>query len=292
MKKNGFISVTIIYTFFLLFLSLMLYIVTNLVVNRNLLNNMKTTIKNELNEANFSRYLVNHCNDLNCNDLIKMDNSYNNSIKDNSYRFVGENPNNYVSINGNVFRIIGIFDGNVKLIANSNWQNIAFSEQKINYFGENSVYVKLNDEYLSSLNISDYIEDKVWYTGGIEDAINANPNDIANNEVGENKNTGAIVTAKIGLPYISDYIYANNASNKNTYGTVISKNNNWLFTSNMWLITRYRLNFTDMYYIGDDGSLGISSANDTKEIRPTFYLKKSTKIVGGDGTISNPYQIR
>lgn len=48
MKKNGFISVTVIYTFFLVFLSLMLYIVTNLVVNRNLLNNMKTTIKNEL----------------------------------------------------------------------------------------------------------------------------------------------------------------------------------------------------------------------------------------------------
>lgn len=286
MKKNGFISVTVIYTFFLLFLSLMLYIVTNLVVNRNLLNNMKTTIKNELNDSNFSRFLIN-----NSDNLIRMDDSFPNSIKDNSYRFVGENPNNYVSINGNIFRIIGIFDGNVKLIANSNWQNIAFSEQKNNYFGENSVYVKLNNEYLSSLNISDYIEDKVWYVGGIGDAINASPIDIANNEVGENKNTGAIVTAKVGLPYISDYIYANNASNKNTYGTVISKNNNWLFTSNMWLITRYRLNFTDMYYIGADGSLGISSANDTKGIRPTFYLKKSTKIVGGDGTISNPYQI-
>ena len=77
MKKNGFISVTVIYTFFLVFLSLMLYIVTNLVVNRNLLNNMKTTIKNELNNSNFNRYLINHCND-----LIRMDDSYNNSIKD------------------------------------------------------------------------------------------------------------------------------------------------------------------------------------------------------------------
>ena len=77
MKKNGFISVTVIYTFFLVFLSLMLYIVTNLVVNRNLLNNMKTTIKNELNDSNFNRYLINHCND-----LIRMDDSYNNSIKE------------------------------------------------------------------------------------------------------------------------------------------------------------------------------------------------------------------
>ena len=97
MKKNGFISVTVIYTFFLVFLSLMLYIVTNLVVNRNLLNNMKTTIKNELNDSNFNRYLINHCND-----LIRMDDSYNNSIKDNSYRFgfILRYPEDKVNVTG------------------------------------------------------------------------------------------------------------------------------------------------------------------------------------------------
>ena len=272
MKKNGFISVTVIYTFFLVFLSLMLYIVTNLVVNRNLLNNMKTTIKNELNDSNFNRYLINHCTD-----LIRMDNSYNNSIKDNSYRFVGENPNNYVSINGNVFRIIGIFDGNVKLIANDIWQSMNFS--------------RINNDYLNGINISDYIENKVWYVGGIKDNVNANPKDIANNEIGENRNTGAIVTAKIGLPYISDYIYAGDASNKNTYGTVISKSNNWLYSSDLWFITRYNLSFTNVYYLGNNGSLILGNINDVRFVRPTFYLKKSIKLVGGNGTISNPYQI-
>ena len=45
MKNNkGFISVTVIYAFFLVFLTLMLYIVTNMAVNRNFLNNMKKTI--------------------------------------------------------------------------------------------------------------------------------------------------------------------------------------------------------------------------------------------------------
>ena len=57
MKNNkGFISVTVIYAFFLVFLTLMLYIVTNMAVNRNFLNNMKKTIKSELNDSNFSRY--------------------------------------------------------------------------------------------------------------------------------------------------------------------------------------------------------------------------------------------
>ena len=236
MKKNGFISVTVIYTFFLVFLSLMLYIVTNLVVNRNLLNNMKTTIKNELNDSNFNRYLINHCND-----LIRMDDSYNNSIKDNSYRFVGSNPNNYVSINGNIFRIIGIFDGNVKLIANDIWQSMNFSSNS-NIYSSSNIYSKINNDYLNGINIS-------------------------------------------------DYIYAGDASNKNTYGTVISKNNNWLYSSDLWFITRYNLSFTNVYYLGNDGSLILGNINDVRFVRPTFYLKKSTKIVSGDGTRSNPYQI-
>ena len=48
MKNNkGFISVTVIYAFFLVFLTLMLYIVTNMAVNRNFLNNMKNPLKDE-----------------------------------------------------------------------------------------------------------------------------------------------------------------------------------------------------------------------------------------------------
>ena len=152
-------------------------------------------------------------------------------------------------------------------------------------------YSKINNDYLNGINISDYIENKVWYVGGIKDNVNANPKDIAINEVGENRNTGATVTAKIGLPYISDYIYAGDASNKNTYGTVISKSNNWLYSSDLWFITRYNLSFTNVYYLGNDGSLILGNINDVRFVRPTFYLKKSTKIVSGDGTRSNPYQI-
>ena len=58
---------------------------------------MKTTIKNELNDSNFNRYLINHCND-----LIRMDDSYNNSIKDNSYRFgfILRYPEDKVNVTG------------------------------------------------------------------------------------------------------------------------------------------------------------------------------------------------
>lgn len=50
MKKNGFMSISIIYTFFLVFISLMLFIVTNMAVNRNMLVKMKEQIKNDINK--------------------------------------------------------------------------------------------------------------------------------------------------------------------------------------------------------------------------------------------------
>lgn len=49
MKKNGFMSISIIYTFFLVFISLMLFIVTNMAVNRNMLVKMKEQIKYDIN---------------------------------------------------------------------------------------------------------------------------------------------------------------------------------------------------------------------------------------------------
>ena len=112
MKNNkGFISVTVIYAFFLVFLTLMLYIVTNMAVNRNFLNNMKKTIKSELNDSNFSRYLINHYEEDGIK-LIRLNSTnYTYGIDDNSYRFTGANPNNYVKFKDSdeLYRIIGIF---------------------------------------------------------------------------------------------------------------------------------------------------------------------------------------
>ena len=63
-NSKGFISVTVIYSFFLVFLTLMMFIIVNLVTNRNLLNNMKKTIKNDISDTNFANYLINRYDDL------------------------------------------------------------------------------------------------------------------------------------------------------------------------------------------------------------------------------------
>ena len=48
MNNKGFISVTVIYSFFLVFLSLMVLIIASTATNRNSLNKMKDTIKEDI----------------------------------------------------------------------------------------------------------------------------------------------------------------------------------------------------------------------------------------------------
>ena len=157
MKNNkGFISVTVIYAFFLVFLTLMLYIVTNMAVNRNFLNNMKKTIKSELNDSNFSRYLINHYEEDGIK-LIRLNSTnYTYGIDDNSYRFTGANPNNYVKFKDSdeLYRIIGIFNEKVKLVKATSWKALSFNTTMDNNYIASNIFNNLNittDSYLISL---------------------------------------------------------------------------------------------------------------------------------------------
>lgn len=304
MKNNkGFISVTVIYAFFLVFLTLMIYIVTNMTVNRNLLNNMKKAVKNDLNDASFARYLINRYDEDNINFIKLNSNDYTYGIDDNSYRFTGSDPDNYVKFDENsekVYRIIGIFKEKVKLIEETNLDTnwvINFGIGSNDYDGS-YIYRELNTEadgYLASIdNISKFIEFEDWYVGGIDEEIIAKSGkEIAEAEVGKNKNTGVIVNDRIGLPYISDYIYAQDSSNKATYGKNVTNTNNWMFVGDSWFITRNTsVSKTEVYYLNSNGNVSSIASDATTIIaRPTFYLKNNIKLLSGEGTYLDPYII-
>ena len=46
------------------------------------------------------------------------------------YRYIGSNPNNYITFNNEVWRIIGIFDGRIKIIRNDTLGGIPFDYKK------------------------------------------------------------------------------------------------------------------------------------------------------------------
>lgn len=293
-NKQGFISVTVIYTFFLVFLSLMLFIVTNMVVNRNLLNNLKQTIKDDISDTNFTRYLMNHSEDEKIN-LTKV-------TKDNSYRFTGANPNNYIKFveSDKQYRMIGIINGKIKVIDTS-YREIEYNDTLNNSYENTTIRELLNNEYLNTLNDKtlNLIDESIWYINGISKDYE-DIDDLTDKEIGEEKNNGKYVTEKIGLPYISDYIYAYDSLDSE-YGKKVSQTNNWFFKENTWFITRviYNIDNTQIdsdfykyvFYLKNDGLVDISLVTEKKYTTPCFYLKSNIKYISGTGSLTDPYII-
>ena len=289
-NKKGFISVTVIYTFFLVFLSLMLFIVTNMVVNRNLLNTLKKSIKDDISDTNFTRYLINHSDDEKIN-LTKV-------TKDNSYRFTGANPNNYIkfSESDKTYRMIGIIDGKIKVIDTS-YKEMEYNDTLNNSYENTTIKESLNNEYLITLNenIRNLLDESNWYINSIVRNY-SNVDELTDEEISDKKN-GKYVTDKIGLPYISDYIYAYDSTDSE-YGKKISKTNNWFFQDNIWFITRVNYNnkmdmeyYEYVFYLKNDGSIDVSLVTEAKNVTPCFYLKSNIKYISGTGLLVDPYII-
>ena len=259
--------------------------------------------------------------------------SYTNSNQeagDNSYRYSGANPNNYVCFGSdelicpedNLYRIIGVFDGQVKLIKKEPFINVTWGgapEQTYAMFNRQNNNHKENIEILPLVDFSPEICARpiAWNNVQLENYYEANYSQYISyiSEINWNINyfrdnsyniqeifaneiispsEGTIYTAKIGLLYVSDYGYASlpdywkeslQIDNENR------NNNNWLYANhNEWSISKYdgcNANCIDngriTYWLSDENFL----FNE----RPTFYLNSDVVYVSGDGSQENPYRI-
>ena len=114
---------------------------------------------------------------------------------------------------------------------------------------------------------------------------------------------------KIGLMYPSDYGYATSGGstsnrtsclNKELYSWDDSsysdcKNNDLLYNSNSWQWTispyAYSSLANGVFRVGNYGFVNLISANYAGLVRPSVYLISKTSILGGEGTLENPYEI-
>ncbi len=298
MNNKGFISTTIVYSFFLVFLLILLYIVSDLVNNRILINALDDEIKNEISDDNFGRYLTINADDLG---LVKHDSTLPNGSLDNSLRYVGSNPNNYICFGSevspcpseNLYRIIGVFNNQLKIIKNTAYgSNRNFDSLNSNYYVSSDMHEYLNTVFLNSILSpwNELIATHVWYVGGIDNTFtNSNVYDIYTYELGSEKKASVYINAKIGLMHISDYGYA---ASTNYYASNITGAANWLNNNqSTWFMTRNSSSNDTQYYLTNTGTINIVSVSSSNQVRPTFYLNSSVKIAGGTGTSSDPYRI-
>lgn len=296
MNKKGFISTTTVYSFFLVFLLMLLFIVNNLVSNRTLLNGIKEKIKDEIAISSFASHIINEVYTTDGeNGLYYHDADLTNGANDNNYRYSGSNPNNYVKFNNELWRIIGVINGKVKIIRNEAITTRTYTDNNKNDYVESSLYNYLNGEYLNNtlVDVADAIDNNYWYVPSDEEIVNTlTANGVYSLELGENSNAYGAVYSKVGLLYISDYAYAaapgDWVKKVNEYNTA----NNWLkYGTNMWTMVRDFNNIKNFFYIDTNGNVASGEITNTYSVRPVVVLNNSNRYISGSGSEMDPYII-
>ena len=221
--------------------------------------------------------------------------------------------NNYVCFgstastcpSANLYRIIGVFGSEVKLIKSTSYGNYAWESDwqgqgnTWNSSTKPDIRTTLNSTFLNTLSSTwqNKIANHAFKVGGMTYSNGrSTPRTAYNYEVGANSSS-TTDTMKIGLMYVSDYGYA--ASN-NYWTTNLSfyddaTGSNWLDLGVFeWTISRtsdysdiaFRVTSTG-YVLGDDFNI-VSS---TYAVRPVFYLTSSTTYVSGSGSSADPIRV-
>ena len=253
--------------------------------------------------------------------------SLTNGAGDNNYRYAGANPNNYICLGSdattcpddNLFRIIGVFGDKVKVIKDKSVVKMHWDTSNYNTWSISSLNTYLNGTYLTSMGtLSDKIDVATWKVGGNTwDNISVSTaKEVYDYEI-KNPSTTASTgeteySAKIGLMYVSDYMFAvlqdnwtlvayNSNDATKDYRAV--KTENWLYLgSDEYTITRSSKYSGDVFAIYSSGevySYSVSCNSDeplpcsvyAKYARPSFYLISSVEYSGGTGTSSDPIRI-
>ena len=117
---------------------------------------------------------------------------------------------------------------------------------------------------------------------------------------------------KIGLMYPSDYGYATSGGSTSNRTSCLNKEllnwdgasdckyNDWLYNGSKWQWTispnAYSTDADSVFYVSSTGYVGTvrvggSNAYSAFLVRPSVYLISKTSILGGEGTLENPYTI-
>ena len=241
------------------------------------------------------------------------------------YRYIGTDPNNYVTFNDEEvgWRIIGVFtvenengerEKRIKLIKkdffgtyewdkanNGDWPNATLMKQLNSGYDETIFNLTDEAEKMTSNNVK-------WYLGRISDdkfKTDANVNDLYREERGLGKYNSRLISwkGKVGLIYVSDFGYAtsggeNISRNDCFLKEMINweeetlkecKENNWL-DGISWTITN-----TDNPY----GVINVHSAWGLRTIMPghsgyrsypVIYLVPDIQYLNGSGTKEEPFE--
>ena len=248
------------------------------------------------------------------NSLYYHDSNLANGVGDNSYRYAGasDSVKNYICLGSdaatcpddNLFRIIGVFGAQTKVIRAKSVGNQKWDTSSSNKWSSSSLNTYLNGTYLTSLGtLKNKIATTTWKVGGgtpanISEVV---PATAYKNEVGSSASR-TIVNKKIGLMYVTDYYYSASPSawtlvgynsSDTTKDYRVAKTINWLYLGSYeWTISCHSGTSYSAFGVGNLGYVsGYFDVSTSSAVRPTFNLESSVKYVSGSGSMSDPVRI-
>ncbi len=234
---------------------------------------------------------------------------------ENNLRYIGASPNNYVTFNGESWRIIGVMnnikstengagESRIKIIRSASIGSIPWDSSGSNNWARPAslnTTLQARSEASSSL-----IDNAVWNLGGIDTANKTASNFYTAERgitgCGGNPNT-IVWIGKVGLIYPSDYGYAVGGTVRNTclqsnlrnYHTNSCVSNDWLkYSMNSlyeWTIQSNSTVAYAVFAVNYTGYIDGAPISNSGYVRPVVYLKSSVKITGGAGSSSSPYTL-
>ena len=232
---------------------------------------------------------------------------------DYSYRYSGADPNNYVCFGtditpcptDNLYRIIGVFNNQVKLIKATSYGNYAWDADGGDSTWDGTtkpdIYTTLNETYYNTLSSEwqNLIAETTWQVGGMEFKSTNTVKQYYDEEVGIGQN-GYEEIMNIGLMYVSDYGYATSSNYwiNTLYNNPTLQSSNWMQLDIYAEHTISNSMYDYVFAVYKDGTVvagsfpgGDSFTSNSYAIRPTFYLNTDVQYISGTGTESDPYRI-
>ncbi len=250
-------------------------------------------------------------------------------------RYYGAEPNNYVYYNCTdinnqtsdtceLWRIMGIVDGKVKIIKDEAltpvttdngvtigtssgfyWNYVQQSGKNRNNWEDSTLQTYLNGTYYNSINSTyrNMISEETYYLGGATSSNNKTltASGYYNAERDSSQvysGNPASTTQHIGLMYPSDYGYAAGSSCLSTalyrYSSSC-KISDYLFSGKTeWLQAPNASNSNRAASLDSTGYVrgyGYNVYGLSIAVRPVLYLNSSVQITGGEGTESSPFTL-
>lgn len=267
------------------------------------------------------------------NDGFDSEGNRTNSRKKGNIRYYGANPDNYIYFNCSDYnnqndgtcekwRIIGVFDGKLKIMKDESIGSYAWdnnpngdtankaSGTHDNNWNDSTLQLLLNGEYYNNMGVATkaLISESTWNLGGSDGGtarIYPSARYIAERGTGKHSSYtfDTSWTGNVGLMYASDYGFAGDLTQCSAqfldYYTSANegcRTANWMFSnsSDKWTISPYALKYA---WSSRSSGTGIgqmaldNTVNMLKGVHPVVYLNSDVVIDEGDGSSNSPYKL-